>query len=210
MKTQKFLTVALIVFAMIITAVAYNKLPATVPSHWNINGDIDGYLSKSSHIVLFLVLSIGLPLLLNWAPKLDPKHSNIKGFENAYQWFIVSMTGFIVALYIFVTASALGYSLPIQNFIIPAMALLFYAIGVMLKQTKSNYTIGFKLPWTLHSEKNWDMTHAVAARSFKYGATALVLSLLFGTIAFPIFMVTLSVMVIVPVVYSYTLHRRGI
>lgn len=200
----------MILLAGIVTAFVYSKLPAYMPSHWNAYGQIDAYASKDTHIYLFLGLCAGIPLLMNWIPKLDPKYKNIKTFEGDFGWFTVALTAFMVTLYLYTTAIGLGYQLPIQNFMIPALSLLFFSIGFMLRKTKSNYTIGIRVPWTLHSEKNWEMTHSLAAKCFMYGATVMLLSLLLGENSLFGFLAVLTVVVLIPIIYSYTLHKKGI
>lgn len=210
MNLQKIIIVLLVLLAVIITLVYYPQLPAIVPSHWNALGEVDGYVSKTAHVYLFLGLCAGIPTLLLLLPRLDPKYKNIAEFINSFHWFAVVMTAFMVGLYIYTTAYALGYIFPIQLYIIPAMAILFFSIGAMLGQTKSNYTIGIRLPWTLNSEKNWNKTHQIASQVFKYGAAILLFSTLFGSYAFAAFLSILVGMLLIPTIYSYILHRKGI
>jgi len=210
MKSQTILVLLLVGAAILISLFSYTQLPNLVPSHWNAIGEVDGYVSKNGHIAMFLGLCIGLPLLMTFIPKIDPKYSNIQKFEGDYSWFVVVMTAFTVGMFIYTTMFALGHKFPIQNFMIPALSVLFFCIGNLLRKAKSNYTIGIRVPWNLHSEKNWDLTHQLAAKSFTYGSIVLLLSLLVGQYAFPVFITFLLVMVLVPVIYSYWLHRQGV
>jgi uncharacterized membrane protein len=79
-----------------------------------------------------------------------------------------------------------------------------------MKKTKINYTIGFRIPWTLNSEKNWDLTHKLAAKTFMYGATVILLTVFFGNYAFLGFFIVVLAIVFIPMIYSYLLHRKGI
>ena len=71
-------------------------------------------------------------------------------------------------------------------------------------------TVGIKLPWTLQSEENWTRTHRLSGFLWVLcGFVMIPLSLLrlwsgwlFGAL--------LAVMVLIPTVYSYALHRKGI
>ncbi|MCC7304195.1 SdpI family protein [bacterium] len=210
MKLQKIITFALIISAYLVCWKVYGTLPETIPSHWNATGEVDGYVSRNMHFSLFLGLITVLPLLMQFIPKLDPKYKNIKTFEEDFGWFMVVLTGFILGLFLYINAYALGYTLPIQNFMIPALALLFFTIGYMLRRAKMNYSIGMLLPWTLNSEKNWDLTHRFASKTFMYGATILLLTLLLRKYAFTAFLLVLAIIVIAPIVYSYKLHKKGI
>lgn len=35
-----------------------------------------------------------------------------------------------------------------------------------MPKLKQNYTIGIKVPWTLNSEENWNMTHRMAGKVY--------------------------------------------
>jgi len=210
MKLQTIISLLLLALAIFGTALVYHLLPAIVPSHWNALGEVDGYVKRNTHVFLFLGLCAGLPLLLVYLPKLDPKYSNIELFEESYHWFITALTAFFVSIYGYTTIFALGYRFPIIYFIIPAMSALFFIIGLMLEKSKSNYTIGLRVPWTLHSDQNWELTHKFAAKSFQYGSFVLLSSLLLPAYSFAIFVGFLTIMVLVPVVYSYWLHRKGV
>ncbi|HPN67839.1 MAG TPA: DUF1648 domain-containing protein, partial [bacterium] len=51
----------------------YNKLPAIVPTHWNLAGEADGFGSKTTHLILMPVIVLGMMIMLMVLPKLDPK-----------------------------------------------------------------------------------------------------------------------------------------
>ncbi len=209
MKIQYTIITALIIAAIIATVYVYPLLPELVPSHWNALGEVDAYAKKNVHVTFMLGICIALPIFMRILPKLDPKYKNIQSFEGDFAWFTVVFTLFMIALYAYTTLYALGYQYPIQSFIIPAMSVLFYTTGLLLAKAKPNYSIGFRLPWTLDSEDNWNKTHKIAALSFRYGAFALLLTTLLGKYSFSVFMIALSFMVIIPIMYSYRLHKTS-
>jgi uncharacterized membrane protein len=47
-----------------------------------------------------------------------------------------------------------------------ALGAFFALLGYVMRQIKQNYTIGVRLPWTLESEKAWDVTHAFVGRAW--------------------------------------------
>lgn len=51
MKINKFL-VSVIGLTLVATLIAYPVLPQQIPTHWNINGDVDGYSPRWMAIVL--------------------------------------------------------------------------------------------------------------------------------------------------------------
>ena len=80
-----------------------------------------------------------------------------------------------------------------------------------MPKLKQNYIAGFKLPWTLENEANWNATHALAGKVWMVGgtlqmATALLLN---GAAIFIVFMSITAVMVIIPSAFSYRMFKRG-
>ncbi|MFZ6022208.1 MAG: SdpI family protein [Patescibacteria group bacterium] len=209
MKIQYTIITALIITAIIATIYVYPLLPELVPSHWNALGEVDAYTKKNVHVTFMLGICIVLPIFMRILPKLDPKYKNIKSFEGDFAWFTVVFTLFMIALYAYTTLYALGYQYPIQAFIIPAMSVLFYTTGLLLAKAKPNYSIGFRLPWTLDNEDNWNKTHKIASLSFRYGSFALLLTTLLGKYSFSVFMIALTFMALIPVIYSYRLHKTS-
>jgi len=45
----------------------------------------------------------------------------------------------------------------------------FAGMGIYMPKLKQNYYAGFKLPWTLESEENWNATHRLAGKIWPVG-----------------------------------------
>ena len=89
------------------------------------------------------------------------------------------------------------------------MGLLFILIGNYLPKTKQSYTMGIRLPWTLSSEENWNRTHRLAGFLWVLcGVLFIVMSFIGWSL--PLFLILLAVMILVPLIYSYLLYRKGI
>ena len=108
------------------------------------------------------------------------------------------------------TLKALGYPSRIEIVVPLLTGILLLVIGNYLPKTKQSYTMGIKLPWTLQSEENWTRTHRLSGFLWVLcGLVMIPLSLLRLWSGW-LFGVLLAVMVLIPAVYSYALHRKGI
>ena len=112
-----------------------------------------------------------------------------------------------VGMHTFVYLIALGYGVRMEVVMPILCGLIFTIIGNYLPKCKQNYTIGIKIPWTLNNEENWNKTHRFAGWMWTFCGIAIMLTGFFG--GFWVFLPIALAMVIVPVVYSYILHRRG-
>jgi uncharacterized membrane protein len=94
---------------------------------------------------------------------------------------------------------------------LPAMGILFFFIGYMLRKAKRNFFIGIRTPWTLSSDKVWDETHRVGSVLFMIsGAFAFIGSLFGGTLAFWFLFVPIIGSTLITLLYSYVLYQREI
>ena len=185
--------------------ILWDKLPAEIPIHWDINGEVDGTSSKAFAVFGMPLFLLAIQFALAFAISADPKRSNHSEKMHLFSFCIVPVLSNIVSLFSY--ASALGLELVI-NMIVPIMlGLPLTIIGNYLPKCRQNYTIGIKLPWTLHSEENWNKTHRLAGWIWLGGGLLMTVIGFFGIIwhIFPIILV----ITLVPVVYSYVLHRKG-
>lgn len=69
-----------------------------------------------------------------------------------------------------------------------------------------NYTVGIKLPSTLHSEENWNRTHCMAGVLWIAGGLIIAAASLLRGTWLPV--TVLTTLVLVPFVYSYLLYKK--
>jgi len=123
------------------------------------------------------------------------------------QWSLPVLS---VLCYGLTLTAALGYPSRIEIVVPLLTGILLLVIGNYLPKTKQSYTMGIKLPWTLQSEENWTRTHRLSGFLWVLcGLVMIPLSLLRLWSGW-LFGVLLAVMVLIPAVYSYALHRKGI
>ena len=89
-----WLVIALILSLYILGYFFYPYLPERVPSHWNISGQVDGYSSRTFHVLFFPSMILALYVLMSFAPILDPRPENYKKFQGVYEGFRWVMVGF--------------------------------------------------------------------------------------------------------------------
>ncbi|HHV19131.1 MAG TPA: SdpI family protein [Thermoanaerobacterales bacterium] len=157
-----WLVIALILSLYILGYFFYPYLPERVPSHWNISGQVDGYSSRTFHVLFFPSMILALYVLMSFAPILDPRPENYKKFQGVYEGFRWVMVGFLIVLYVVTTLFALGFPISIGRIVRFCIGVLLIFIGNYFGKIKHNYTFGIKTPWTLASEEVWNKTHRVS------------------------------------------------
>lgn len=203
MILTSFLTLLPIMAGLIL----WNRLPEQMPTHWGMDGQVDGWSGKVFGI-------FGLPLILlavHWLCALatfyaDPKKQNHSDkILHLVLWITPVLS---LLLHSFVYAAALGMAVDMNMMTPIILGLLFTVIGNYLPKCKQNYTIGIKIPWTLDSEENWNKTHRFAGILWVIGGLTVLVLGFFGAVW--VYIPIMIAMTIVPVVYSFLLYRKGI
>jgi uncharacterized membrane protein len=204
--------VALVVLAWGASALLYPGLPARVPTHWNIQGKIDGYGSKAT-IFLLPGFMIGLLGLFRMLPALSPRNFEVDSFRTTYLFIMVLIIGqmaYIQAVLLYALAN--GGRVDMNRALFGGLFLFFALLGNVLGRVRRNFYIGVRVPWTLASERVWNDTHRVAAWLFVACGLAGFLIVVAGLPLLAAFSV-LGVAVVVPIVYAFVhykqLERRG-
>ena len=185
--------------------VLWDRLPDQIPSHWNVAGEVDGWVSKPVAVFALPLIFIALSWLAIYKVLSDPKgNCRSPKMKLLTVWLIpVISLASMSAIYVY----ALGNEV-IMELIAPVICGAFMiAIGNYLPKCEQNRTVGIKLPWTLANEENWNRTHRLAGFVFVIGGVLVALFALLGISVLVI--VTLLAILLIPSIYSYILHRRG-
>ncbi len=207
-KNIKLLIITSIIILLPIVAglILWDKLPAQVPMHWNAAGEVDGWSSKVFAVFFMPLILLAFQWLCVIVTLTDPKKQNHSSkVLHLVFWILPVLT---IVLSVITYATALNKSIRIEVIMPILLGLLFAIIGNYLPKCKQNYTIGIKLPWTLNSEENWNRTHRFTGRIWLIFGLLIMLTGFLGS--FWIFIIIVLFMVLIPFIYSYMLHRKGI
>lgn len=211
MKKTTILIISIILLSFVIGAYAYQKIEGDqVASHWNAKGEVDDYMSKFWGIFLFPLIMIGVYLLFLVIPKIDPLKNNIKKFRKYYDWFMFIMVLFFFFVFVLTILFNLGYNFNMSFVIMPAIGILFFYIGILMKQLKRNWFIGIRTPWTLSSDRVWSKTHKLGSILFKILGIIIILAM-FLPAKYIIWVILVPVLVVVIwlVLYSYLEYQKN-
>ena len=194
-------------------AYIYPSLPNTIPIHFNLQGEADGFGGRDSIFLapgIMGAASLFVFLLLTNIKNFDPKRYQ-EADNGLFKKFALFMVGFLSVLGIIVTYASSSPSINATKLILPLIGFSFAAMGLYLPKIHQNYFAGFKLPWTLENVDNWNATHRLAGTVWLYGglfqATSTIT--LSSKAGFICFMIATAVMVVVPTVFSYRMFKNG-
>ncbi len=190
----------------ILSAFLYDRLPSQIPVHFNLEGQADNYASKAfGAFILPLLVALG-NFFLQFVLNNDPKRDQGQPLRDMSKWILPILSLLLMPITLF---KALGYDIRIEKVVPACVALLFLVIGNYLPKCKHNYTVGIKIPWTLADEENWNRTHRFAGWVWTTASILLLVSVLTGWFLPAIGIVSLSSMIVGPVIYSFLFYRKG-
>lgn len=204
-KNLKTLIVTSIVtlLPILVGLLLWDKLPEQMPFHWGPSGEVDGWTSKQMAVLLMPFILVAIEWFCAWAANLDPKANNIANKSlKLILWFIPVLSIFINGI---VYLSALGHDVSVEVIMPAFMGVIFMIIGNYLPKCKQSYTLGIKLPWTLHDEENWNRTHRFAGKLWFIGGLLMICTSFLGS--FVAFGIITALMILIPTVYSYKLFK---
>jgi len=208
MKKSIIIILLIILISFAVGIYLYPQMPEKIASHWNAQGEVDGYMSKFWGLFLMPIISLALFLLFLFIPKIDPLKANIEKFRKYFDYFMVIFFAFLFYLYLLTIAWNLGERFNMIQFLSPAFGTLFFYCGIMIENAKRNWFIGIRTPWTLSNEEVWKKTHDVGGKLFKIAGVIAFGGLILPNLAlflvlFPVLFFTLYV-----TVYSYLEYKK--
>ena len=203
-KVTLIVTTLVMLLPIVIGLLLWDQLPDQVASHWDINGNIDGWSSKAFAVFFFPSLLLVIHWICVFASQTDPKSKNYHPTMIRLVLWICPVLSLILNALVY--ATALGYTLRIEIILPLLVGLMFIIVGNLLPKCRQSYTMGIKLPWTLADEENWNKTHRFGGKVWVAGGVVTLATAILGS--FWILLGVLIVMVVAPTVYSYNLYRK--
>lgn len=199
---------ALALLALVIGAYMYPMLPEKVASHWDFQGNVNGYLDKTFGVFFPSMLTLFLIILFALVPSTDPLKTNIETFRKYFDGLIIVFTLFMVYLYLLTLAWNFGHRFNISQALSPAFAVLFYYMGVVVSRARRNWFIGIRTHWTLSSDVVWDSTHRLGGLLFRFCAAAALLGFFLPDYALFFVLVPVISASACLIVYSYLEYQK--
>ena len=166
---RKWIPLLIVGAAFIASAVVYSRLPESMPTHFDMSGQANGWSSRLFGAWLLPLFLLGMWALVRVLPAIDPRGSNYAKFGGAFEGIIVSIMLFMLGMHIVVLRASLGYPVAMQHVLPIGIGVLFIVIGNLLPRARPNWFVGIRTPWTLSSDRVWEKTHRLGGRVFVAG-----------------------------------------
>lgn len=198
----------IVTLTVLVSALAYDSLPATLAIHFDASGSPDQTLAKPLALALTPALAALLVVLFRVLPAIDPLGENVESFQGYYDRIAVMAVGVVGYVHLVVVAWNLGHEFSVTQAIVPVLALTYYVAGTVMEHAEQNWFVGIRTPWTLSSQAVWDRTHERTAVLFKLAGVVALLALPFPDYVVAIAVVPIVLVTVVATVYSFVVYRQ--
>lgn len=207
-KITNTILLLLIVLGITIGTILYPYFPNQIASHWNMVGEVNGYMSKFWGVFLLPMILVGLFGLYHLIPAIDPLRKNLESFRRYYNLFWIFLFLFLSYIFGLTLIWNLGYHFSFSVPLTPAFSLLWFFLGLVLPKSKRNWFFGIRTPWTLANDVVWEKTHRVGGKFFMITAIAALFGIVFPKQSIWFILIPVFATVIFTVIYSYLVYRR--
>jgi uncharacterized membrane protein len=188
--------------------VAYPSLPPVVATHWGADGHVNGTMSSFAGTFLLPLIMLFVLLLFTAIPYIDPLRVNIQYFRKQFDTFVALLMLVLACVQAATLAWNLGDSFNPLYIVLPAVGILIFYVGVILPQTKRNWFVGIRTPWTISSDHVWQKTHELGGVLFKVLGVIIVLAVFAPSYATWIIFVPLAIIAVGLILYSYVVYEQ--
>jgi uncharacterized membrane protein len=191
------------------TAAMYGRLPERVPTHWDMNGAVNGDSSRAFAAWLVPGIMALMALVLPRLPAIDPRRANYAKFRPTYDLVVNGILTMLLVMHVAMLGFALGWPISMERFTPFMVGALLILLGNVMPRARPNWMFGIRTPWTLSNDRVWERTHRLGGVLFVIAGAALVLAaLLFPSATFHVIIVAVVGASVVPLVYSYFAWRQ--
>jgi uncharacterized membrane protein len=201
------LNLGLVILAFVAAAALYDRLPASIPIHWNARGEANGFAPKSWGAFLMPGVMAAVYLLFGAIPRMSPRGFRVERFRRVYEIFETTILAFLLLTTVLILLAGVGVKVPMDRTMYAGIGLVFVVLGNFMGKVTRNFFVGIRTPWTLASDEVWLRTHRLGGKLFVLAGIGLCVSGLLRGGLIPL-LAAVAIAGVVPVIYSYVLYRR--
>ncbi|HXJ94897.1 MAG TPA: SdpI family protein [Terriglobia bacterium] len=208
MKRNYFVIGALLVAAAVVASgLFYPHLASTVPTHWNVHGQVDRYGSRWAVLIILPATMTGVMLLMAALPWLSPKKYEVNAGRHGYLQIMLVLLAFFLYFHIALLSASAGRRFDLGKVLLGGVCALIAGLGPLIARLPRNFYVGVRTPWTLADERVWASTHRFGAKCLTAAGVLGVVVTLAGA---PIWVgvVILCAGALAPVVHSLVYYKQ--
>jgi uncharacterized membrane protein len=189
----------------------YGRLPATVPVHWNLAGQVDRYGGRAEAAFLLPVMLLLIAgLMLAILPRYIPATPEYAGTRRIYSQLVTLVLAFMLYVQVVTAPAFMGREIHLVSLLTLGTGVMFILMGNLLPKLRRNPIAGVRLPWAMHDDTAWVKSQRAGGLAFVILGVVLVCAApLPGLLPLWVLLVGKALIVAVTVWYSWRVSRAS-
>lgn len=208
LEKSDYASIGLLVLMLGVSLHGYLQVEGDVATHFDSSNQPDRTMEKLPGLAVLPLVSIAVLSLFKILPAVDPLKDNIENFKPVFEWLSVAIIAFITYIQALIVLWNTGSAFDISRAVVPAVAGIFYVIGLVFEKAERNWFIGLRTPWTLSKDEVWDRTHSKLAPWFKFAGFFSLGGLVFPGMLLEFVVGPAVVLSVAGTVYSYRVYSK--
>jgi uncharacterized membrane protein len=200
-------TLFFVVGAFAVTALLYGRLPDPLPTHFDLNGHPNGWMSRAAGAWIVPAIEVLVVALLRFGGYLLPRGWRERLEASPVRALALVTAVMLTSVHVMVLRASLSPLPNLGNAIWLLLGGLFVVLGFLLPRTKRNPFFGVRTAFALASDENWARTNRVGGWTMILGGIVAVVAGLVGVPAVAVAAILTSA--ILPALWSWVLAKRG-
>lgn len=159
-------SLALVAAPLLASALAYGRLPARVPVHFDLHGTADGFAPRVVGALLLPAISLAVWALVRGAPRLLRGEARARALSSPLPATALLVTALLAGLHFVILDVALSGAQGAGRGLGFVLAGFSVAVGLLFPKLRRNRFVGIRTPRSLASDEVWQRTHRVGGALF--------------------------------------------
>lgn len=213
MKLTTYLTLGIIVIAFFTSFFYYKSVPYTMATHWDLEGNVNGYMGKSVSLFLIPFMMLGFFMLFSFLPstKYFKDSKRVKKNEqylDYYDGFLFIFSLYLLFIHLFIILWNINIQINLTRIFPLGIGLFVFYIGIIMGKAKPNWFVGIRTYWTLRSDTVWYKTHALGEILFKVMGVIIMFAFFYPESTLIFIIVSIFFLAISLILYSYVEYKK--
>lgn len=191
-----------------VTAYGVTQLSGEIAIHFDASGQPDSYVSLIPGLLLLPGIGVGMLVLFQYLPRIDPLGENYESFEELFGLLKLLLLAIFTYLQVMIVVWNIGFRYNPALMVSPVVFSAYFLAAKIMEKAERNWFFGIRTPWTLSSDEVWRKTHERTAPLMELAAFISLIAVVLPGYSVYFYAVPAVIVAVFSTVYSYWVYRN--
>lgn len=129
-----------------VTGYGFTQLSGEIAIHFDVSGQPDNYMPLIPGLLLLPGIGIGILILFQYLPRIDPLGDNYESFEDLFELLKLLLVGIFAYLQVMIIAWNLGFRYNPALMVSPVVFSAYFLAAKIMEKAERNWFVGIRTP----------------------------------------------------------------